>query len=68
MESNIVGIWKACCPVLKLMAPFSYETQSLIIVTLMVIHNFIRKNTIADQKFRPYDKDEGYMNSDERYQ
>lgn len=59
------GVWKARWPILKQMAPFPFETQRLIVVASMAIHNFIRENAIADQEFRPCEQDEDYVNNDE---
>lgn len=50
---------------IKAMASFPFEIQKLVIVASVAIHNFTREITIADQEFRPHEKDEDYINNDQ---
>lgn len=59
------GVWKARWPILKCMAPYPFETQRLIVVASMALHNFIRQEGIVDAEFRKYDGEEDYFSGAE---
>ncbi|KAK6161036.1 hypothetical protein DH2020_004417 [Rehmannia glutinosa] len=59
------GVWKARWPILKKMAKFPFETQRLIVVVSMALHNYIRHEAIADEEFKRYDEDEDYLSDHE---
>ncbi|KAI3447131.1 hypothetical protein Pfo_003796 [Paulownia fortunei] len=47
------------------MAKFFFETQRLIVVASMALHNYIRQEAIIDEKFKRYDEDENYFSDNE---
>ena len=51
------GVVKAHFPILKRMTPYSFTTQTKIIMTCFSIHNFLRKISIADRLFFEYDNE-----------
>ncbi|KAK6148995.1 hypothetical protein DH2020_016520 [Rehmannia glutinosa] len=59
------GVWKARWPILDKMAKFPFETQRLIVVVSMALHNYIRQEAIADEEFKRYDEDEDYVSDNE---
>ncbi|KAI3458942.1 hypothetical protein Pfo_015605 [Paulownia fortunei] len=59
------GVLKSRWPILKKMAKFPFETQRLIVVASMTLHNYIRQEAIADEEFKRYDKDEDYFSGNE---
>ncbi|KAI3457250.1 hypothetical protein Pfo_013913 [Paulownia fortunei] len=59
------GVLKSRWPILKKMAKFPFETQRLIVVALMALHNYIRQEAIADEEFKRYDEDEDYFSGNE---
>ncbi|KAI3453559.1 hypothetical protein Pfo_010222 [Paulownia fortunei] len=59
------GVLKSRWPILKKMAKFPFETQRLIVVVSMALHNYIRQEAIADEEFKHYDEDEDYFSGNE---
>ncbi|KAI3457328.1 hypothetical protein Pfo_013991 [Paulownia fortunei] len=59
------GVLKSRWSILKKMVKFSFETQRLIVVALMALHNYIRQEAIADEEFKRYDEDEDYFSGNE---
>ncbi|KAG8388078.1 hypothetical protein BUALT_Bualt02G0087700 [Buddleja alternifolia] len=59
------GAWKSRWPILKKTASFPFQTQRLIVVVSMALHNYIRQEAIADEIFRRHDEDEGYFSGSE---
>ena len=51
------GVVKAHFPILKRMTPYSFTTQTKIIMTCFSIHNFLRKISVADRLFFEYDNE-----------
>ncbi|XP_074347389.1 uncharacterized protein LOC141686241 [Apium graveolens] len=45
------GVLKARFPILKRMAPYSLSTQLDIVISCIVVHNFIRKKKLEDELF-----------------
>ena len=52
------GVVKACFPILKKMAPYSFAAQTKIVMTCFSIHNFLRQVSVADRLFSEYDTEE----------
>lgn len=52
------GVLKARFPILKRMAPYSLQTQVLIVVAAVTLHNYIRQEAQRDWLFEKYDNDE----------
>lgn len=52
------GVLKARFPILKKMPPYPFPIQRSIVVAAMTVHNFIRKEAIADELFRQYESEE----------
>jgi hypothetical protein len=46
------------------MLNFPYDKQVKIVVASMALHNFIRKHTIKDAEFQPYDDDDDLLPTD----
>ncbi|XP_024043375.1 uncharacterized protein LOC112100031 [Citrus clementina] len=57
------GVLKARFPILKRMAPYSFDTQRKIVVACMAIHNFLRKISVDDALFAQYENDEVELES-----
>ncbi|XP_034679765.1 uncharacterized protein LOC117909822 [Vitis riparia] len=51
------GVVKARFPILKRMAPYSFTTQTKIVMTCFSIHNFLRQILVADRLFSEYDNE-----------
>ena len=51
------GVVKARFPILKRMAPYSFTTQTKIVIAWFSIHNFLRQISIADKLFFEYDNE-----------
>ena len=51
------GVVKARFPILKRMAPYSFTTQTKIVMTCFSIHNFLRQISVADRLFSEYDNE-----------
>ena len=45
------GVVKARFPILKRMAPYSFTTQTKIVMTCFSIHNFLRQISVVDRLF-----------------
>ncbi|KAM1040629.1 hypothetical protein ACFX15_029381 [Malus domestica] len=52
------GVWKNRWTMIRLMRNFPFEKQVQIVVASMALHNFIRKHSMTDQEFQPYDDDD----------
>ena len=52
------GVVKARFPILKRMTPYSFATQTKIVMTCFSIHNFLRQVSVADRLFSEYDTEE----------
>ena len=52
------GVVKACFPILKKMAPYSFAAQTKIVMTCFSIHNFLQQVSVADRLFSEYDTEE----------
>jgi hypothetical protein len=46
------------------MLNFPYDKQVKIVVASMALHNFIRKHTIKDAEFQPYDDEKDLLPTD----
>ncbi|XP_076940748.1 uncharacterized protein LOC143610051 [Bidens hawaiensis] len=58
------GVLKARFPILKMMAPFSLETQRNLTVACFALHNFIRKECLSNELFEQYDQpDVSFINT-----
>ncbi|KAL6318377.1 hypothetical protein AAG906_040533 [Vitis piasezkii] len=51
------GVVKARFPILKRMAPYSFTTQTKIVMTCFSIHNFLRQISVVDILFSKYDNE-----------
>ena len=51
------SVVKACFPILKRMAPYSFTTQIKIIMACFSIHNFLRQILVGDRLFSEYDNE-----------
>ncbi|XP_059596802.1 uncharacterized protein LOC104880679 isoform X1 [Vitis vinifera] len=51
------GVVKARFPILKRMTPYSFTTQTKIVMTCFSIHNFLRQISVADRLFSEYDNE-----------
>lgn len=49
------GVLKARFSILRLMAPFSIDTQRDIVIACFAVHNFIRKKKLFDSLFAEFD-------------
>lgn len=52
------GILKARFPILKQMAPYSLNSQMLIVVACITLHNFIRQEGQRDWLFQQYNNED----------
>ena len=50
------GVWKARWKILKHMPNFKFDKQ-VVVATFMVLHNFIRREAIADLESESYEGD-----------
>lgn len=57
------GVLKKRFPMLKMMPSYSFDTQVLIVVACVTIHNFIRKQQEQDWSFEHY-KQENVITND----
>ena len=57
------SVVKARFPILKRMVPYSFTTQTKIIMTCFSIHNFLRQISVADRLFSKYDNANQNQNS-----
>ena len=51
------GVVKVCFPILKRMTPYSFTTQTKIVMTSFSIHNFLQQISVADRLFFEYDNE-----------
>ena len=51
------GVVKACFPILKRMTPYSFITQTKIVMACFSIHNFLQQISIVDILFFEYDNE-----------
>ena len=51
------GVVNACFSILKRMTPYSFATQTKIVMTYFSIHNFLRQVSIADRLLSEYDNE-----------
>ncbi|KAL6311515.1 hypothetical protein AAG906_003153 [Vitis piasezkii] len=51
------GVVKARFPILKRMTPYSFTTQTKIVMTCFSIHNFLQQISVADRLFSEYDNE-----------
>ena len=51
------GVVKACFPILKRMTPYSFNTQTKIVMACFSIHNFLRQISITDRLFSEYNNE-----------
>ena len=51
------GVVKARFPILKRMTPYSFTTQTKIVMTCFSIHNFLRQISVTDKLFSEYDNE-----------
>ena len=59
------GVWKARWKILQHMPNYKFDKQVTIVTASMTLHNFIRREAIADVEFESYAEDEDYMPEDE---
>ena len=52
------GVVKTRFPILKKMTPYSFVTQTKIVMTCFSIHNILRQVSVADRLFSEYDTEE----------
>ena len=60
---RVFGVVKACFPILKRTIPYSFTTQTKIVMACFSIHNFLRQISISDTLFSEYEN-EVQMESD----
>ena len=66
---HVFDVVKARFPILKKMAPYSFDTQTKIVMTCFSIHNFLRQVLVADRLFSKYNtKKELESDNDNRNQ
>ena len=58
-------MWKARWKILQHIPNYKFDKQVTIATASMVLHNFIRKEVIADVEFESYFEDEDYVPKDE---
>ena len=51
------GVVKVCFPILKRMTPYSFTTQTKIVMTSFSIHNFLQQISMTDKLFSEYDNE-----------
>lgn len=51
------GVVKARFPILKRMTPYSFTTQTKIVMACFSIHNFLRQISVVDRLFSEYDNE-----------
>ena len=54
---RVFGVVKACFPILKRMVPYSFTTQTKIVMTCFSIHNFLPQISVANRLFSEYDNE-----------
>ncbi|KAK2655830.1 hypothetical protein Ddye_008882 [Dipteronia dyeriana] len=59
------GVWKARWKILQHMPNYKFDKQVTIVTASMALHNFIRREAIADIEFESYKEDEDYVLEDE---
>ncbi|XP_016195468.1 putative nuclease HARBI1 [Arachis ipaensis] len=66
------GVWKKRWKILRDMPSFSYKKQIQIVIATMALHNYIRRYSTSDRKFKKYDQmdveleeEDGYGNEGE---
>ena len=57
------GVVNVRFPILKRMTPYSFDTQTKIVMTCFSIHNFFQQVSVIDRLFSEYDTEEE-LNSD----
>eukprot|EP00268_Persea_americana_P028534 TRINITY_DN27701_c0_g1_i4.p1 TRINITY_DN27701_c0_g1~~TRINITY_DN27701_c0_g1_i4.p1 ORF type:complete len:141 (-),score=18.74 TRINITY_DN27701_c0_g1_i4:54-476(-) len=55
------GVLRARFPILKRMPPYPFPVQRSIVVAAMTVHNFIRKEAIADTLFKQYENEDIFL-------
>ncbi|KAL5773670.1 hypothetical protein ACOSQ2_013594 [Xanthoceras sorbifolium] len=59
------GVWKARWRILQNMPNYKFDKQVAIVTALMALHNFIRREAIANVEFQSYDENQDYVSKDE---
>ncbi|KAK3221514.1 hypothetical protein Dsin_008539 [Dipteronia sinensis] len=59
------GVWKNRWKILRQMPKFPFNKQVKIVISSMVLHNFIRLNAKNDEESKPYDDDEEVLHPNE---
>ncbi|KAK2656432.1 hypothetical protein Ddye_009484 [Dipteronia dyeriana] len=58
------GVWKARWKILQHMPNYKFDKQVTIVTASMALHNFIRRDAIADIEFESYNENEDYVPED----
>ena len=54
---RVFGVVKVCFPILKRITPYSFTTQTKIVMACFSIHNFLRQISVTDRLFFEYDNE-----------
>ncbi|KAL5581150.1 hypothetical protein UlMin_013592 [Ulmus minor] len=62
------GVWKARRRILANMPPYKFDSQVAIVIASMILHNFIRREAIADIEFESHEENKDHVpDNDESY-
>ena len=61
MIERTFGVWKGKFAIIRNPVHYDLQTQCKIVVTTMVLHNFILKSTRNDENFQEYEQTENEM-------
>ncbi|KAK2643822.1 hypothetical protein Ddye_019017 [Dipteronia dyeriana] len=59
------NVWKARWKFLQHISNYKFDKQVTIVTASMALHNFIRRETIANIEYESYNEDEDYVSEDE---
>ncbi|KAL5769499.1 hypothetical protein ACOSP7_013653 [Xanthoceras sorbifolium] len=59
------GVWKARWRILQNMPNYKFDKQVAIVTASMALHNFIRREVIANVEFQLYDENQDYVSENE---
>ena len=54
---RVFGVVKVCFPILKRITPYSFTTQTKIVMACFSIYNFLRQISVTDRLFFEYDNE-----------
>ncbi|XP_016196069.1 uncharacterized protein LOC107637139 [Arachis ipaensis] len=61
------GVWKKRWKILRDMPSFSYKKQIQIVIATMALHNYIRRYSTSDRKFKKYDQMDVELEEEDGY-